>query len=158
MNDDNTVTVRPVKTGRRRGRHDRGIDSGLKAGERVVTDGVDRIREGAKVDVIVPGAAAPKGGGDASKRDASDRKKTRGHDARAARRLRRNNAGSGEGNGSVNPSRIFILRPVATALLMVAILLAGIVAYRQLPLSALPRGGLPDDPGRHALSRARAPT
>jgi multidrug efflux pump len=43
----------------------------------------------------------------------------------------------------VNPSRIFILRPVATALLMVAILLAGIVAYRLLPLSALPEVDYP---------------
>jgi len=39
----------------------------------------------------------------------------------------------------VNPSRLFILRPVATALLMVAILLAGALAYRQLPVSALPQ-------------------
>jgi multidrug efflux pump len=38
----------------------------------------------------------------------------------------------------VNPSRPFILRPVATALLMAAILLAGIVGYTQLPVSALP--------------------
>ncbi|MGH9406947.1 MAG: multidrug efflux RND transporter permease subunit [Terriglobia bacterium] len=38
----------------------------------------------------------------------------------------------------MNPSRIFILRPVATALLMAAILLAGIVAYTQLSVSALP--------------------
>jgi multidrug efflux pump len=43
----------------------------------------------------------------------------------------------------VNPSRIFILRPVATALLMVAILLAGIVAFRQLPVSALPQVDYP---------------
>jgi len=43
----------------------------------------------------------------------------------------------------VNPSRIFILRPVATALLMVAVLLSGIVAYRQLPLSALPEVDYP---------------
>jgi multidrug efflux pump len=43
----------------------------------------------------------------------------------------------------VNPSRIFILRPVATALLMVAILLAGLVAYRELPLSALPEVDYP---------------
>ena len=43
----------------------------------------------------------------------------------------------------MNPSRIFILRPVATSLLMVAILLAGIVAYRQLPLSALPEVDYP---------------
>src|SRR5439155_9095097 len=39
----------------------------------------------------------------------------------------------------MNPSRLFILRPVATALLMVAILLAGFIAYRQLPVSALPQ-------------------
>ncbi|MGH9435145.1 MAG: multidrug efflux RND transporter permease subunit [Terriglobia bacterium] len=38
----------------------------------------------------------------------------------------------------MNPSRIFILRPVATSLLMAAILLAGIVAYTQLSVSALP--------------------
>ncbi|HEX8816324.1 MAG TPA: multidrug efflux RND transporter permease subunit [Terriglobales bacterium] len=43
----------------------------------------------------------------------------------------------------MNPSRIFILRPVATALLMVAILLVGIVAYRQLPVSALPEVDYP---------------
>jgi len=38
----------------------------------------------------------------------------------------------------MNISRIFILRPVATTLLMISILLAGAVAYRQLPVSALP--------------------
>ena len=38
----------------------------------------------------------------------------------------------------MNPSRLFILRPVATTLLMVAILLCGAVAYKQLPTSALP--------------------
>ncbi|HEX7385885.1 MAG TPA: efflux RND transporter permease subunit [Castellaniella sp.] len=41
------------------------------------------------------------------------------------------------------PSRLFILRPVATTLLMVAILLAGLVAYRVLPLSALPEVDFP---------------
>jgi multidrug efflux pump len=43
----------------------------------------------------------------------------------------------------VSPSRTFILRPVATSLLMAAILLAGIVAYRQLPVSALPEVDYP---------------
>jgi multidrug efflux pump len=43
----------------------------------------------------------------------------------------------------VNPSRIFILRPVATSLLMAAILLAGIVAFRELPVSALPQVDYP---------------
>ena len=43
----------------------------------------------------------------------------------------------------LNPSRLFILRPVATTLLMVAVLLAGIIAYRVLPLSALPEVDYP---------------
>jgi multidrug efflux pump len=43
----------------------------------------------------------------------------------------------------MNPSRTFILRPVATSLLMVGILLAGIVAYKQLPVSALPEVDYP---------------
>ncbi len=43
----------------------------------------------------------------------------------------------------MNVSRPFILRPVATVLLMVAILLAGIVAYRELPVSALPQVDYP---------------
>ena len=43
----------------------------------------------------------------------------------------------------MNPSRIFILRPVATALLMVAIMLVGFVAYRELPVSALPEVDYP---------------
>jgi multidrug efflux pump len=43
----------------------------------------------------------------------------------------------------MNPSRLFILRPVATSLLMLAILLVGIVAYRTLPISALPEVDYP---------------
>src|SRR5262245_25596131 len=43
----------------------------------------------------------------------------------------------------MNPSRTFILRPVATSLLMVAILLAGALAYYQLPVSALPQVDYP---------------
>ena len=43
----------------------------------------------------------------------------------------------------MSPSRPFILRPVATSLLMAAILLIGIVAYRQLPVSALPEVDYP---------------
>ena len=43
----------------------------------------------------------------------------------------------------MSPSRPFILRPVATSLLMAAILLAGFVAYLQLPVSALPEVDYP---------------
>src|SRR5580700_1275950 len=43
----------------------------------------------------------------------------------------------------MSPSRIFILRPVATTLLMAAIMLVGAVAYTQLPVSALPQVDYP---------------
>ena len=43
----------------------------------------------------------------------------------------------------MNPSRTFILRPVATSLLMAGVLLAGFVAFRQLPVSALPEVDYP---------------
>ncbi len=43
----------------------------------------------------------------------------------------------------MNPSRIFIERPVGTSLLMVAIILVGMIAYKFLPLSALPQVDYP---------------
>ena len=43
----------------------------------------------------------------------------------------------------MNPCRPFILRPVATSLLMAAILLVGVVAFFQLPVSALPQVDYP---------------
>src|SRR4030095_8489343 len=43
----------------------------------------------------------------------------------------------------MSTSRPFILRPVATSLLMTATLLVGIVGYRQLPVSALPEVDYP---------------
>ena len=43
----------------------------------------------------------------------------------------------------MNLSRTFIVRPVATSLLMVAILLAGVLGYRKLPVSALPQVDYP---------------
>src|SRR4029077_4252695 len=47
------------------------------------------------------------------------------------------------GKEAVSPSKPFILRPVATSLLMVGIMLAGAVAYMQLPVSALPQVDYP---------------
>jgi multidrug efflux pump len=43
----------------------------------------------------------------------------------------------------MNPSRPFIVRPIATSLLMAAILLIGIVGFRQLPIAALPEVDYP---------------
>jgi len=45
--------------------------------------------------------------------------------------------------GEPSPSRLFILRPIATTLMMVAVLLAGFVGYRLLPQSALPEVDYP---------------
>ena len=68
---DNTVTLRPVKTGPTEGELT-AIASGVQADERVITDGVDRLREGAKVEVTEPtarGAQPPAAGAsDAKKR------------------------------------------------------------------------------------------
>ena len=77
VKDDNTVTLRPVQAGPTEGNLT-AIESGLAAGERVITDGVDRIREGQKVEVTEPagGARAPRapgapgaGKGDPAKRE-----------------------------------------------------------------------------------------
>ncbi|HUL96208.1 MAG TPA: MdtA/MuxA family multidrug efflux RND transporter periplasmic adaptor subunit [Usitatibacter sp.] len=66
VGDDGTVSTRPVKLGPAEGEVT-SVESGLQAGERVVTDGLDRIREGMKVEVVQPGqpraALAPDGAG-----------------------------------------------------------------------------------------------
>ena len=54
----------------------------------------------------------------------------------------------------MSPSRLFILRPVATVLLMVAIVFCGAVAYKQLPVSALPQVDYPTIQVRHVLPGA----
>src|SRR5579883_204646 len=43
----------------------------------------------------------------------------------------------------MSPSRIFIERPIATTLLVIALVLVGVVAYRELPVSALPQVDYP---------------
>ena len=66
------------------------------------------------------------------------------HDASRGSAAGRRQAKPQEGTAvSLSPSRPFILRPVATSLLMAAILLAGCVGYQQLPVSALPEVDYP---------------
>ncbi|KAB2835278.1 MAG: multidrug transporter subunit MdtC, partial [Caedimonadaceae bacterium] len=43
----------------------------------------------------------------------------------------------------MNPSKFFIQRPIATSLLMIALLLSGLMAYQLIPLSALPEVDYP---------------
>ncbi len=76
VKDDSAVNLRPVTAGPTEGELT-AITTGVQAGERVITDGVDRIREGAKVEVTEPGAglrqgAPGKGGGDPTKRQRLD--------------------------------------------------------------------------------------
>ncbi len=56
----------------------------------------------------------------------------------------------------LSPSRPFILRPVATSLLMAAILLAGIVAFTAASRFGAAGSRLPDDSDRHVLSRRKS--
>lgn len=58
VKDDNTVSIRPVVMGPTEGQLT-AIESGLEPGERVITDGVDRIREGARVEVVTPRTGPP---------------------------------------------------------------------------------------------------
>src|SRR5207245_2056760 len=88
-------------------------------------------------------------GGRGGQRSPARRRQSGDSRSRGPRRARRGQ-GAGERRGQaapqrgrMNPSRLFILRPVATSLLMVAILLAGAIAYRLLPLSALPEVDYP---------------
>jgi len=62
VRDDSTVGLKPVTTGPTEGQLT-AIETGLTAGERVVVDGVDRIREGARVEVTEPGAGLRDAGG-----------------------------------------------------------------------------------------------
>ena len=212
LNDNSTVSKRDVVIGPTDGKHTV-ITSGLSAGDKVVIDGVDRLRDGAKVKVVDQAAAES---GQAGAGSGSERAQVRGGSAKGAgqhhhrrhdqsgaargfrparsrpirrpRPTRRSGAGAGRGffdrpgpasptterprhpvaagarrrsqrrarrprarrddasapqGGAVNPSRIFIDRPVATSLLMIAILLVGIMAFRFLPLSALPEVDYP---------------
>jgi multidrug efflux pump len=63
--------------------------------------------------------------------------------AAADRAVDRRDLGCDPAGHHMNPSRIFVLRPVATTLLMIAILVVGMIGYTQLPLAALPEVSYP---------------
>ena len=66
--------------------------------------------------------------------------------------------GSGQADPFMNISEFFIRRPIATALLMVGILVFGIVGYQLLPVAALPNVDFPTITGDGAAFPAPAPT
>lgn len=61
IKDDNTVTVRPIKIGPQSG-DQYAVLSGLQAGDKVVIDGADKLREGSQVTLPGPGDAAKPSG------------------------------------------------------------------------------------------------
>src|SRR5690242_9232111 len=67
----------------------------------------------------------------------------RAHNAQGMLRARRPSRVNSSRSLAMSPSRPFIERPVATSLLMLAIVLAGFVGFRMLPLSALPQVDYP---------------
>src|SRR2546430_6190869 len=123
-------------------RHQRGPDCRTAQGE------CGYRRSGQRVGRIRP--CARRAGGRRGERSPARRRESGDSRSRGQRRARQERQGAGERRGQatpqrgrMNPSRLFILRPVATSLLMVAILLAGAIAYRLLPLSALPEVDYP---------------
>ncbi len=127
VSSDKTVKVRSVVISEANG-NITGISSGLNPGDVVVTDGQDKLQDGSKVDPRT--ASASTGSSNLNSSNSAN-------SPFAGAPLFRWRP------GSMNPSRPFILRPVATTLLMVGVLLVGYVAYRQLPVSALPQVDYP---------------
>jgi multidrug efflux system membrane fusion protein len=67
VKDDRTVTLREVKTGPAEG-DSTVIEAGIEAGELVVVDGMDRLREGAKVELPTGEKGSPRKSGDPERR------------------------------------------------------------------------------------------
>ena len=115
------------------------LASGVEPGELVVLEGMDKIQDGARLTFRLP----------VKHRTALPRCRRAGAAGggwrwRWTRRSRwRRSARSEERSRPMNISQPFILRPVATSLLMAGVLLAGVVAYQQLPVSALPQVDYP---------------
>ncbi|SPW57969.1 multidrug transporter MdtB [Escherichia coli] len=105
------------------------IRAGISAGDRVVTDGIDRLNR-----------RGESGSGGSPERHHSRRES---HQPRIREKRSTLLMQVLPPSSTGGPSRLFIMRPVATTLLMVAILLAGIIGYRALPVSALPEVDYP---------------
>ena len=113
INPDSTVAIRPIKVAQISDGQAL-IDSGLKANEQVVVDGQYKLQPG------TPCHDPARQGGRGSRRT----ERTAGADP-------------------MNISAPFIQRPIATALLMVGLLVGGLVAYPLLPVAALPNVNYP---------------
>ena len=124
------------------------ISSGLQDGDQVVTEGQDKLQAGSLVTTKAPRLA--QGGVPANAAAAA---KGTGTNPALDDPAGGSWCGAKGWRQSMTLSRPFILRPVATSLLMVGLLLAGLVAYDQLPVSALPQVDYPTIQIAHVLSR-----
>ena len=137
VNADNTVSVRKVELGVTDG--DRvEVRSGLHPGDRIVVDGADKLRDGAKINVR---AEATDPNAPPASRHARQPEKPAGGNSEEAAGNEQNN--QDRRTKAMSPSQPFILRPVATTLLMIAIMLSGMLAFRFLPVAALPEVDYP---------------
>jgi multidrug efflux system membrane fusion protein len=82
VNDDDTVSVRVVKLGPVQGEVTV-VESGIAPGERVVTDGADKLRDGAKIEPVTPEERAAQASGAANGK-ANGKGAGHGHRAPAA--------------------------------------------------------------------------
>ena len=117
----------------------------MKAGERVVTEGGDRLdgrqrRAFARDRTGRTSAQGPVSRNGRPAQQAGEGQTQPGAQRRPARQAALANSRL---NSAMSPSRPFILRPVATSLFMVAIVLGGLVGFHFLPLSALPEVDYP---------------
>ena len=110
---DNTVEIRPITVAQISDGQAL-INSGLKANERVVVDGQYKLQPGIPVTILT-------------------------RQGRRRGRCTKRAAGA----DPMNISAPFIQRPIATALLMVGLLVGGLVAYPLLPVAALPNVNYP---------------
>ena len=98
---------------------------GINPGDVVANSSFDKLQDNTKVEISNKPAGGNASGGSAAVGGVRRRRQREREQQR------------------MNPSRPFILRPVATALLMAAVLLVGLVGYTQLPVSALPEVDYP---------------
>ncbi|VFS17746.1 multidrug efflux system subunit MdtA [Escherichia coli] len=117
------------------------IRAGISAGDRVVTDALIGLTEGGE---------SGSGGSPEHHYSGRESHQPRIREKRSALLMQVLPPSSTGG-----PSRLFIMRPVATTAADGAILLAGIIGYRALPVSGTAGSGLSDHSGGHALPRCK---